>query len=141
MPFHHILVPVDTSGDNGPVVEIAAQLAHRQPDGVLVLLHVIETIDDAPEDEVREFYESLEQQARASMASLVDAMTAKPPTVEQRIAYGRRVPEILAAVLDCHADLVVVRSHRIDPALPGAGLGTLSHEVALLAEVPVLLVK
>jgi nucleotide-binding universal stress UspA family protein len=68
-------------------------------------------------------------------------MTSKPATIERRIAYGRRAAGILDAAAECGADLIVMRSHRVEPGRPGGGLGTLSHEVALLAAVPVLLVK
>jgi nucleotide-binding universal stress UspA family protein len=141
MPFHRILVPVDNSGENQRAVELAARLASAHSDGVVVLLHVIETIEDEPEEEIRDFYAAIEDEARKAMEALVGAMPAKPSTIERRISYGRRGPEILAVAADCGADLVVVRSHRLDPAQPGAGIGTLSHEVALLADVPVLLVK
>ena len=123
------------------MVEIAAQLASLDTGAMMVLLHVIETIEDTPENEVRDFYAELEQQARASMEALVDGMTSKPATIERRIAYGHRAAGILTAAEECRADLIVMRSHRVEPGRPGAGLGTLSHEVALLAAVPVLLVK
>jgi nucleotide-binding universal stress UspA family protein len=141
MPFHRILVPVDNSDQNRRAVDVAAQLAGAQPDGVLVLLHVIETIEGAPEEEVRDFYATLEQQARQSMEALVVGAAARPATIERLIAYGRRGVEILKTAVECQADLVVLRSHRVDQARPEAGIGTLSHEVALLAEIPVLLVK
>jgi nucleotide-binding universal stress UspA family protein len=141
MPFKSLLVPVDTNAENQRVVEIAAQLASLDTGAMMVLLHVIETIEDTPENEVRDFYAELEQQARASMEALVDGMTSKPATIERRIAYGHRAAEILDAAAECRADLIVMRSHRVEPGRPGGGLGTLSHEVALLAAVPVLLVK
>lgn len=141
MPFKSLLVPVDSNAENQRVVEIAAQLASLDTGAMMVLLHVIETIEDTPESEVRDFYAELEQQARTSMEALVDGMTSKPATIERRIAYGRRAAEILDAAAECGADLIVMRSHRVEPGRPGGGLGTLSHEVALLAAVPVLLVK
>ncbi len=141
MPFKSLLVPVDSNAENRRVVEIAAQLASLDTSAMMVLLHVIETIEDTPENEVRDFYAELEQQARTSMEALVDGMTSKPATIERRIAYGRRAAEILDAAAECGADLIVMRSHRVEPGRPGGGLGTLSHEVALLAAVPVLLVK
>jgi nucleotide-binding universal stress UspA family protein len=141
MPFHVVLVPVDTTAENQRPVEIAARLAGLHADGRLILLHVIETIEDAPEDEVREFYATLEGQARAAMEALVDGLASEPVAIERRIAYGRRAVEILATADECRADLIVLRSHRVEAGRPDARLGTLSHEVALLAAVPVLLVK
>jgi nucleotide-binding universal stress UspA family protein len=140
MPFRVVLVPVDTA-ENQRAVEIAARLAGLHADGTVILLHVIETIEDAPEDEVHEFYATLEAQARAAMDALVDGLASVPIPVERRIAYGRRAAEILATADECRADLIVLRSHRVEAGRPDARLGTLSHEVALLAGVPVLLVK
>jgi nucleotide-binding universal stress UspA family protein len=166
MPFPCILVPVDLSDDNRRAVEIAAELASRHSDGRLVLLHVIETIDDEPEDEASDFYGPIEERARKLMEELVDALgpempdsassaalpaaehaaagaagARKPRVIERRVAYGHRLAEVLAAAADCGAALIVLRSHRVEPGRQGAGLGTLSHEIALLAEAPVLLVK
>jgi nucleotide-binding universal stress UspA family protein len=158
MPFRCILVPVDLGDDNRRAVEIGAELASRYPDGRLVLLHIIETIDDEPEDEAGDFYGPIEERARKLMEELVEGLAAtpssaghdvsgaaggarRPTAIERRVAYGRRLAEILAAAAECGAGLIVVRSHRIEPGRQGAGLGTLSHEIALLAEIPVLLVK
>jgi len=141
MRFQRVLVPVDLSEENQRAVEIAAELTALGPDGTVVLLHVIETIEDAPEDEMRDFYASLEEKARTNMEGLADGLAGKPLQIERRIAYGKRLQEIMAAAADCRADVIVVRSHRVEPGRPGGGLGTLSHEVALLAEIPVLLVK
>ena len=52
-----------------------------------------------------------------------------------------RQPEILRYAAQEKVDLVVLTSHRIDPANPEARWGTLSHKVGLLAPCPVLLVK
>jgi nucleotide-binding universal stress UspA family protein len=141
MAFHRVLVPVDLSEDNLRAVTVAAELGAAGADGAIVLLHVIETIDDAPEDEMRDFYGPLEERARATMEALAAGLAGRPLEIERRVAYGKRLPQILAAAADCRADLVVLRSHRVEPGRPGGGLGTLSHEVALLAEIPVLLVK
>jgi nucleotide-binding universal stress UspA family protein len=139
--YKKILVPIDLGDDNLEAVKVAAELACLQPDGVVVLLHVIETIEDAPEEEVRDFYASLEEQARRTMEAIVDALDRKPSMIERRVEYGRRLQGILDTATAIGADLGVLRSHRMRPEQPGGGVGTLSHEVALLAEIPVLLVR
>ena len=139
--FKKILVPIDLGEGNLEAVRVAAELACLHPDGVIVLLHVIETIDDAPEEEVRDFYATLEDQARRAMEEIVNALDRKPSLIERRVEYGRRLQGILTAATEIGADLGVLRSHRVRPDRPGGGVGTLSHEIALLAEIPVLLVK
>ena len=140
MPFKSLLVPVDTSAENQRVVEIAAQLASLDTAAMMVLLHVIETIEDTPENEVRDFYAELEQQARASMEALVDGMTIKPADrAPDRVRPPRRRDPRRRGGVPGRSDCDAIASPRA--GAPGAGLGTLSHEVALLAAVPVLLVK
>ena len=39
------------------------------------------------------------------------------------------------------ADLIVMRSHQVDPAEPTQGWGTISHKIAILAQCPVMLMK
>jgi nucleotide-binding universal stress UspA family protein len=141
MPFHRVLVPIDLSDENRRAVEIATEVVSLHADGLMVLLHVIEKIDDEPEDEAGDFYRPIEESARKLMEALVDGLPRKPPTIERRVAYGRRLAETLATAAECRADLIVARSHRIEPNRAGGRLGTLSHEIALLADVPVLLVK
>jgi hypothetical protein len=42
---------------------------------------------------------------------------------------------------DWKVDLIVVSSHKIDPHAAVASLGTLSYQVSILCDCPVLLVK
>ena len=57
------------------------------------------------------------------------------------LCFGDRAEEIVRHVGKAGTDLVVLGSHRIDPDWPGAGWGTLSYKVGILAPCPVLLVK
>lgn len=146
MSFQCVLVPIDVGGDNRRAVEIAAELASAQVGGRLELLHVIETIDDEPVEEAGDFYAPLEESARQVMEELVDGLggadsAPRPPAIGRSVVYGRRLAEILSFAAECGAHVIVVRSHRVEPGRPGGGVGTLSHEIALLAEIPVLLVK
>lgn len=138
--FRKILVPVDLSQQNLGAVEMAAGLA-TSSDGELILLHVIETIDDVPYEEIKDFYSGIEAKARELMEELVSQLDEPPVRIERRVSYGRRIREILTVAAEIGADLLVVHSHRIEPGRSGGGLGTLSHEVAVLADIPVLLVK
>jgi nucleotide-binding universal stress UspA family protein len=61
--------------------------------------------------------------------------------VEGQLILGRPTAGILKVAADCKADLIILSSHRIDPAHPTEGWGTISHQISVLADCPVLLVK
>jgi nucleotide-binding universal stress UspA family protein len=138
--FRQILVPVDLSDKNVAALRLAFELALRSG-GCVTLLHVIEPIEDAPIEEVRDFYSELERTAERKLVELLDRIEGEGPEVRRRIVYGRRAQEIVELVRSEAVDLVVLSSHRIDPEHPYEGWGTISQKVALLAPCPVLLVK
>lgn len=63
------------------------------------------------------------------------ALTAKV------LVYGRRAEEVVRFALQNQADLIVLRSHRYDPQTATFLVGTLSHQIAALAQCAALLVK
>ena len=138
--FSRVLVPVDLSQSNIEAVGVAGELA-RLGGGEIILLHVIETIEDVEWQEIEEFYRGIQARARSLLNELKLSLEAPPGGVREELVYGRRVREILAAVERLGCDLVVLHSHRVDAENPTVGIGTLSHEVAVLAPCPVLLVK
>ncbi len=138
--FRRILVPIDLSEKNRIAVETAADLA--QPDSTtLTLLHVIETIQDVPFEEIEDFYQTLRERAEESIGGWAAELTGKGLEVRREIVFGKRGPEILRYADEQKCDLVILTSHRLDPERPGGGFGTISHQVALLAGCPVLLMR
>ena len=137
--FRSILVPVDLSDKARSAVDAARDLA-RDPGSRVHLLHVIETIRDVDFDEVREFYEGLEKRAEQAIERWV-AELGPDLEVERQITFGRRAQEIVRYAESSACDLIVLASHPLDPGRPGAGLGTLSHQVALVARCSVLLMR
>lgn len=138
--FQHVLVPTDLTER----AEGALQLAHHLTvsDGVrLTLLHVIETIDGVPFDELRRFYERLEDNARVAMIQLADRVSDGVVQAEFAVAYGRRAEEIVAFATAHKVDLIVLASHRVKPSGVSRDWGTISYQVGILAQCPVLLVK
>lgn len=136
--FAHVLVPVDLTDRNERALELASHLAGS---GEITLLHVIETLD-LPFEELRDFYDRLHDRAQAAMDRMVERLAGRHGfRVQQRISYGPRLHEILACVEELPADLVVMSSRRLEPSDPPTTLATLSHQVAVLSRVPVLLVK
>jgi len=138
--FRHILVPVDLSDRNAAALEEVAALA--DPDATRVtLLHVIETIRGVEFEELADFYRDLERKAERSLASLRERLSGEVAACEAVVRYGPRAARIVEFADENGCDLVVLSSHRVGPDRPGAGLGTTSHQVALIARCSVLLLR
>lgn len=137
--FETVLVPVDLTPKNRRAVELARDLATRVGSEVL-LLHVIETLD-LPFEELEDFYERLQDKAMLEMDPLVEILAAADVPVSSHIVFGRRAERVLVFARENSVDLMVLDSHRVRPGQPGKGTGTLSYQMAILAECPVLLVK
>ena len=137
--FRRILVPVGLALKDARAVEVARDLA-SESGGTVSLLHVIEPVD-LPFEEMRDFYARLEEKSlrvlEERVAPLRDAGIEHTANVE----YGDRASTIVGHAEKHASDLIVMTSHRVDPANPGLGWTTLSYKVAILAQCPVLLVK
>lgn len=138
--FRNILIPVDFSEGNKGALEIAAAMARRS-EAVITLFHVIETIDDADFVEMKDFYGRLEKRATKAMDGLMATLADHDLTVKQKIVFGNRAAKILLYAVEYKADLIVLSSHKINPAEPAKGWGSISHKVGILSQCPVLLVK
>jgi len=51
------------------------------------------------------------------------------------------VPEIVEHTGTIGADLIIMSSRRVDLENPSGDIGTISHQVAVMAQSPVLLLK
>ncbi len=136
--FQHVLVPVDLRDRNRRALQTAGRMAGS--DGEVTLLHVIETLD-LPFDELEDFYQRLHDRAHAAMDEMAEPLSTSGRTVSQRVSYGNRLREILGYAEENLTDLIVMSSRRVDPSDAPTGFATLSHQVAILSQVPVLLVK
>ncbi|MGH0038302.1 MAG: universal stress protein [Myxococcota bacterium] len=138
--YSRILVPVDLSDRNAPALEKAAEIA-RAGGGTLLLLHVIEELENGPRDEFEDFYRELGARAEEALSTLGKLAEERGVAFETRTRRGRRWAEIVECAEREGCDLIVLRSHVLDPARPLHGLGTISHHVALGARCAVLLVR
>lgn len=135
--FRNVLVPVDLVDRHERVIEAAVRLL--EPEGKILLLHVIELIPGLSEDEESGFYERLESTARDHLQSLGDGLTGLNVSWEAEVIFGSRATEVVRVVMDQGTDLIVLASHKID--LEQTAQGALSYQVGLLAPCPVLLIK
>jgi len=138
--FRHIVVPVDFTAKNQAALDIAFELA-SQNSARVTLLHVIETIENVPREELKGFYEQLASRASTQLESRSQRFADAGIAVDWKIRYGKRPVEIVQDAHDRKADLIVMSSHRVDPTAAVQSLGTLSYQVSILCDCPVLLVK
>ena len=75
------------------------------------------------------------------MDQMAEPLSVSGVTVIQRVSYGNRLREILGHAEESPTDLIVMSSRRLEPSERPTGFATLSHQVAILSQVPVLLVK
>jgi nucleotide-binding universal stress UspA family protein len=138
--FQHILVPVDFTAKNQAALDIAFEMA-SQNSARVTLLHVIETIENVPQEELAAFYDRLNSRAETQLESRSQRFADAGVAVDRKIRHGKRLAEIVRDARDRKADLIVMSSHRVDPNAAAQSLGTLSYQVSILCDCPVLLVK
>lgn len=137
--FQHILIPTDLTERTTHALALAAEMVVR-PGGRLTLLHVIETIQGVSFEELDTFFRALEKKAKMRMNDFA-ARLGQGFDVAQEVVYGKRAEEIVSFATERGIDLIVLSSHRVDPAHPGRDWGTISYKVSILSSCPVLLVK
>jgi len=138
--FRHILVPVDLAETNQRVLDFAVNLAILSQSKI-TLLHVIELINDTTFAEFADFYSVLQQQAESKMHKLMLPHRETTVVIDHQIVFGNRTREILRVAESSGVDLIVMRSHQVDPAAPLEGWGTISHKIGIMAHCPVMLMK
>ena len=138
--FHRILVPTDLTGKSMAAVDLAYEFA-TQSRAEVILLHVIETIEHVQFEELKPFYERLENSAQRGLEEFSERFVANKLKVDQVVIYGHRTKEIVDFAVQNRMDLIIMASHRIDPDRPGHDWSSISYAVAILSPCPVLLVK
>lgn len=137
--FDHFIVPVDLSDRNLAAIHTACELA-RSGKGFVTVLHVVETLD-LPYEEVSTFYDRLEARAAARLDEISRPLADADIEFERLVLFGDPAEEIVDFAARAAKSLIVLQSHRVDPAQPTVGWATLSYKVAILSESPILLVK
>lgn len=138
--YDTILIPVDLSSANEAVFSKARDLG--DPDRTkIILFHVIETLQDDDPGEMDDFYEELREEADEKMKNWAAQIAEDGFEVQASITYGERAPEVTRAAGEHDVDLIVQRSHKIDPEEENPNVGSVSHQVAIFAPCSVLLVR
>lgn len=149
--FKHILIPIDGSDTARRAVDMAAGLAQRDS-AKLTILHVSHQPSYADVHAELAELERLEH-IRATQADIVSAIGEQLVTAAAEQARSIGAPEIEIQVRPGHAagtiadfvrkndvDLVVMGSRGLSQ-IPGLFLGSVSHRVLHLVDVPVLVVR
>ena len=138
--FRSIMLPVDFSQKGEQAVSIALKLA-RDSGARVKILHVVEEIAGVAKEEVAELYGTLRKNAQARIDEIGTRFGKSGVDAEVEVVIGKPGKEIVRRVIDGQFDLLVLRSHCIDPQNPETPWGTLSYQVSLVCPCPVLLVK
>ena len=138
--FKTVLVPTDLREKARSALDLSVRMAFREP-GRILLLHVIQTIENAGEGEFEAFYDRLQRRAHEKMEDMAARYADSPVPIERHIVLGDRVREIVDFAGRHEGDVIVLGSHKIDPSNPAEGWATISYRVAILAPCPVLMVK
>jgi universal stress protein A len=137
--FTKLLVPVDLTDRNTSAITVACDLA-QQHGAEVILLHVIETLE-VPFQELEDFYHKLEDEARERIAKVGDPLTAAAISWTAEIVYGKRAAEIVYFADQKGCDLIIIMSHRLTPDNAAKTWMSISHQVAILAQTAVLVLK
>jgi universal stress protein A len=140
MTFKHVMVPIDLSDRNARVLGAALTLAEASGARV-TLVHVIQRIAHIPVAELRSFYGRLQRASAKKLEAAAERFTRRGLRVRTVVRLGDPPREIVRLALGQRADLLVMGSHRVNPARPRPGFGTTSYKVALGCQCPILLVK
>ena len=137
--FRHILVPTDLTERTDKALQLAGRLASGG--ARVTLFHVIETIEGLPFEDLRPFYERMDRKARTTLKLLAKRAPEGAVNATHAVACGRRAEEIVRFAAANDVDLIVLASHRVNPSRVNRDWGTISYQVGILAQCPVLLVK
>ena len=138
--FRRILIPTDLTDRTIRAIHVARDVQAPE-ESQLILLHVIETIVGADIEELSSFYGTLEQQAWDRLHDIATRTSVPDAQVDAHVVFGKRVEETLKFANVHQVDLIVLASHRINPAEPASSIGTMSYKLGILAPCSVLLVK
>ena len=137
--YDRILLPTDGSDSMERVVDHAADVAARR-DATVNVLYVVDdraflTLDEGMQDEATA---QLHEQGEAAVSQAADRLEAEGVDVETSVREGDPAEEILGALADDDAGLVVMGTRRGE--FEQSMLGSVSRQVVESTATPVLTV-
>lgn len=141
MPYEHLLVPIDWRDPDQRALEAAIEMA-TQHQARTTLMYVIEAIDsNEVEDDLESFYAEVEDNIRERLQLLIRRFQQVGLMAQPEIVVGQKARTIVQYTVTESVDLVVMPSQRVDLQHPEKGLNSISHQVSLLCQCPVMLIK
>jgi nucleotide-binding universal stress UspA family protein len=140
--FRHILVPVDFSSASEQALEVAIGMANRYG-ATLTLVHSCAVpVYGYPGMAGRGFdiLSAIEQAAKSELDGLVAKVRTRVSTAQAMLRVGEPDQEILRAIEETRADLVVMGTHG-RRGFRHAFLGSVAERTVRYAPVPVLTVR
>jgi nucleotide-binding universal stress UspA family protein len=138
--YKKILLPLDLANDHQRVMAIACEFA-RAAKAEVLLLHVVQTIPGLPMETEHDFYRQLEAASHEVLTKVKKTFSDQDIQTGLRILRGNRGEQVLDYAVEHQVDLIILRSPRVNPAIPHSGMGSLSWKLGLLAPCDVLLVR
>lgn len=139
--YSHILVPVDGSPFSEQALHAAIELAKREGGQILILSILLEF--GANPKHVPKLDQVSEQRLHDYLAGLEREVQRSGVPVSQQIRWGQPAPAIVATARELGVDLIVMASHGVGAAGPGAppsGLGGVAFKVLYETPCPVLVI-
>jgi nucleotide-binding universal stress UspA family protein len=137
--FKHILVPIDFGETSEAVLDAAIELARRFG-SQLTVIHVYQTpvyFYEGITYATTEVFGPIEEVAKRQLETTLREVQTKIPTAKAVLGRGAPALEILAAIDEVHADLVVMGTH----GRKGVGrvlFGSVAEKVVRHSPAPVL---
>ena len=138
--FKEIMVPIDLGDQNERTLRTALDLAVNNRARV-TLLHVVHHVAKIPFKEMRAFYQRLVTASKRRLARAGAPFVDRGLAVRTVVLIGEPAREIVRLAATRKVDLVVMGSHKVDPAGQTRGWGTTSYKVGIFCQCPILLVK
>jgi nucleotide-binding universal stress UspA family protein len=141
LKIEKILFPTDFAPRSKNAREHALYLA-RALGASVYLLHAIEPLKyDEVDDEIKEFYKTLEAQMGEKMAAEKEIFDKSGLSVNTDIVIGPRWRVINAYAGEKGIDLIIMGSHGLRAESGDVSVGTTSHKVMFSSPCPVLIVR
>ncbi len=141
MKIEKILFPTDFSERSKNAREHALYLA-RALGASVCLLHAIEPLGyEEVDEEIREFYKTLETQMSEKMTAEKELFEKSGIVTETEIVIGPRWRVINTYAQEKGIDLIIMGTHGIRAESGELSVGTTSHKVMFSSPCPVLIVR
>ena len=135
--FQHILVPTDLTDASHRALALAVDLARMRNGSQVTVLHVVESIPNLPDRELRDFYARLEHVACGRIQRLLSDISGTDDiAVTHQVIIGRPADEIVRYAERNRTDLIVLEHGHDD-----SRFGRVSYKVSVTTPCSVMLLR